>query len=73
MSIIDGEVLVIAMVCDYYCFDDRCLLAFLSVPCQQHMASRQRFWWFWENEIYDNEMTIENDIPSTCFLLAFLI
>jgi hypothetical protein len=36
------------------------------------VACGRRFWWIWENENYEDKVTIENDFSFTYFPLAFL-
>ena len=59
-------------VCDNWFLDDGCLLALLPVSCQQHGGMWTEVLGNGENENYEDEMIIENDLSVTCFLLAFL-
>jgi len=47
-------------------------LCFSQFLVNNMVVGGQRFWWIWENENYEDEMTIENDFSFTCFPLAFL-
>ena len=47
-------------------------LRFFQFLVNNMVAYGRRFWWIWESENYENEMTLKNDFSFTCFPIAFL-
>ena len=69
-----GGVMVVVLV-PYVTLDVLMMDAFLrffQFLVNNIMVCGRRFWWIWENENYEDKMTIENDFSFTCFPLAFL-
>ena len=48
------------------------VLHFFQFLVNNMVVCGQTFWWIWENENYEDEMSIENDFSFTCFPLVFL-
>jgi hypothetical protein len=64
VSIINRVVLLVVMM--------EAFLRFFQFLVNNMVACGWRFWWIWENENYEDEMTIKNDFSFTYFPLAFL-